>query len=82
MPDTGRNSVNARADRHHLIQPDLARELTHGICVSRLSVMVARELGFDNEHCRSLAQAALLHDIGKLLLRTYAEKNENEALTI
>ena len=38
----------------------------HSLRVSEYSVLIARELGFDEEECENLRKAALLHDIGKI----------------
>lgn len=69
----------------HLISTDLtrdlARELSHAITVSRLSVRVASELGFDREHVHRLAQTCLVHDIGKISLAKYLYGTE-DTLTI
>lgn len=34
--------------------------------VAQYSLMIARELGFDEQSCEELKRAALLHDIGKI----------------
>lgn len=49
----------------------LARELSHGICVSNLACRVARELGMPEEQCHGLAIAGMLHDVGKLEVWKY-----------
>lgn len=46
-------------------------EMRHGIEVSNLAVMIARELGESDEFCGSIAVAGILHDIGKLKLAKY-----------
>ena len=38
----------------------------HSQRVSEYSVMIGKELGFDDEECEKLRKAALLHDIGKI----------------
>ena len=38
----------------------------HSQRVSEYSVMIAKELGFDDEECEKLRKTALLHDIGKI----------------
>ena len=38
----------------------------HSMRVSEYSVMIARELGWEEEECENLRKAALLHDIGKI----------------
>ncbi len=47
----------------------------HGVRVAQLAVGVASRLGFDELECREIRRAALLHDIGKLLVPiAYLEK--------
>jgi putative nucleotidyltransferase with HDIG domain len=50
---------------------DMEKELSHGICVSNLAVLVARELGLPEEQCYELAVAGMLHDVGKLEVCKY-----------
>ncbi|WP_407427885.1 HD domain-containing phosphohydrolase [Treponema sp.] len=38
----------------------------HSMRVSEYSVMIAKELGFNDDECENLRKAALLHDIGKI----------------
>jgi len=42
------------------------RTSQHSLRVSQYSVLIARELGFDDEECENLRRAALMHDIGKI----------------
>ena len=42
------------------------RTSQHSLRVSQYSVMIARELGFDEKECENLRRAALMHDIGKI----------------
>jgi len=42
----------------------------HAERVSRLSAMIARELGFSERRARALRIAALMHDVGKLVVST------------
>jgi len=44
------------------------RTFDHSINVAILSTMIGVAMGFDNEKLRKIAQAGLLHDIGKTLL--------------
>lgn len=44
--------------------------ITHGICVSNLAYLIAREMGCSNVFCNHIAIAGVLHDIGKV--RVYA----------
>ncbi|MBD8973872.1 MAG: HDIG domain-containing protein, partial [Clostridiales bacterium] len=49
---------------------DLKTEIAHGIEVSRLAGMLARELKLDSEFCHDIEVAGMLHDIGKLRAST------------
>lgn len=46
-------------------------EMCHGIEVSNLAVMIAKELGESESFCQDIAIAGVLHDIGKLKLTRY-----------
>lgn len=60
----------------------LAREISHGICVSNLAYRVAREVGLGDEQCHELAVAGMLHDIGKLEVAKYINAKEEDTLAI
>lgn len=64
------------------ILEDLERELAHGIVVSNLAAMTARELGECEEYCREMALAGMLHDIGKLRLSEYLYGRKENVLKI
>ena len=61
---------------------DLSAELKHGIAVSNLAYAVSQELGLPHEQCYDLAIAGMLHDIGKLKLRSYINGQESNPLVI
>lgn len=42
----------------------------HAVRVSRLTTMIAREMGFSQRRVRALRIAALMHDVGKLVVST------------
>ena len=65
-----------------LLEFDLSAELKHGIAVSNLAYAVAGELGLPHEQCYELAEAGLLHDIGKLKLRSSINGQEQDPLVI
>ena len=54
-----------------VLEFDLSAELRHGIAVSNLAYALSKELGLPHEQCYDLAIAGMLHDIGKLKLRSY-----------
>lgn len=61
---------------------DMQISLDHGIIVSRLARMVAEELNQPEEFCYDMAQAGLLHDIGKLRLSKYLYSSEKNTMRI
>lgn len=50
---------------------DFEDNINHGVCVSNLTYLLAKELGYDDYICNELAIAGLLHDVGKLKLSRY-----------
>ena len=50
---------------YHLINGDLSKELSHGICVSNLAYKIGKKLLLDEKMCYNLAVMGLLHDVGK-----------------
>lgn len=61
----------ANLGEYDFYRQDFEEEIRHGICVSRLSSAIAREIGLDEEQIREIAVAGLLHDIGKLKISPY-----------
>lgn len=51
-------------------------EMNHGIYVSNMAYLVAKELGLPQEQCYELALAGVLHDIGKLVITDLNEEND------
>lgn len=51
-------------------------EMNHGIYVSNMVYLVAKELGLSEEQCYELAVAGVLHDIGKLRLNDLYESED------
>lgn len=49
----------------------VCEEMSHGIEVSNLAVLIAKELGESEEFCNRIELAGILHDIGKLKLTKY-----------
>lgn len=52
-------------------------EMYHGIEVSNLAVLIAKELGESDEFCNDLSVAGVLHDIGKMKLAKYLFSEED-----
>ena len=65
-----------------LLEFDLSAELKHGIAVSNLAYALGEELGLPHQQCYDLAMAGMLHDIGKLKLRSYIHGQEKDPLVI
>ncbi len=60
-----------------ILDYNLEDELNHGIYVSNMAYLVAKELGLPEEEQREIAVAGVVHDIGKLKLNDfYDEKNK------
>lgn len=53
------------------IKTELVDVICHGIVVSNLAVLLARELGEEDGFCNEIAIAGLLHDIGKIKMNRY-----------
>lgn len=61
---------------------DLKTEIAHGIEVSRLAGLLARELKLDADFCHDIEVAGMLHDIGKLRASTYLYGNSGDDDTL
>lgn len=58
---------------------DFEDNINHGVCVSNLTYLLAKEMGYDESICYELALAGLVHDIGKLKLSRYLYgRNEDD----
>lgn len=66
----------------HILKLSVAAELKHGICVSNLAFRVAEEMQLTPIICHDLAEAGLIHDIGKLEIAKYLYSQEETPLTI
>lgn len=64
------------------LQDSLGAAIAHGIVVSNLAFFVGREMKLSREQCHDLAIAGLLHDIGKLKLRSYVYEEKEAKLKI
>lgn len=61
---------------------DFAEAICHGMIVSELAVLVAKELGCDEDFCDKIAMAGMLHDIGKLQLSEFLHRERSEAMVV
>ena len=64
------------------IQDSLGEAILHSIVVSNLAYFVGKEMGLPEEKCHSLAVAGMVHDIGKLRLRSYVYEEKGAKLNI
>ena len=68
---------------YHLINGDLSKEISHGICVSNLAYKVGKKLLLDEKTCYNLAVMGLLHDVGKQeMVRNVFKRGEDQILRI
>ena len=61
---------------------DLMTYLQHGICVSNIATLLARELNLPDSDCHEIAVAGVLHDIGKLKVSQYIYGRGEDVLEI
>lgn len=69
-------------NKSHNLLTDLAKELSHAVCVSNLAYRVAEEMKLSKEQCHELAVAGMLHDVGKLEVAKYIYGKEEDTLAI
>lgn len=74
------SSLEQEAELQKVLLEDLQEVLDHGILVSNLAAMLSREMGKDEKFCYDMAQAGLIHDIGKLKLSKYLYEHKNRKL--
>lgn len=68
---------------YHMYSGDLAKEISHGICISNLAYRVGKELSLDEDMCYNLAVMGLLHDVGKQeMIRTVRKRGGETALRV
>jgi len=61
---------------------DFAEAISHGMIVSELAVLVAKELGMDDEFCNHIAVAGFLHDVGKLKMSEELHLDRSKAMVV
>ncbi|MDD5936247.1 MAG: HD domain-containing protein [Clostridiales bacterium] len=67
---------------NEICKEDLEEAITHGILVSNLAFRLATELKLSKAKCHELAEAGMVHDIGKLRLGEYLYGRKNDTLKI
>lgn len=60
----------------HLLDYTLLEQIDHGLTVSRFAGMLATQLGCGAEFTETVALAGILHDIGKIRLSHYVERED------
>lgn len=64
------------------VKEDLLDAVDHGIIVSNLAGMLAKELNCEDEFCSAVIKAGMVHDIGKLQIGNYLYGRKEDALAI
>ena len=64
------------------INEELADAICHGMLVSNMAVLVAKEMDEGEDFCNEIAMAGLLHDIGKIKMRRVLYQNQGKSLQI
>lgn len=65
-----------------VLDRELKRELTHGMLVSNVAYLVARELNLSEEECNKISLAGMMHDVGKLQSSSYLATAQNRSMEI
>lgn len=66
----------------NIILSDLESNLNHGILVSRLTYLIAKEMKLDEDMCYEMAVAGMVHDIGKMKLSPYLYGRDRNSLAV
>ena len=61
---------------------DLEEAIHHGILVSNLAYLLSKEMGLSEDECYEMAEAGMVHDIGKLKLGEYLYGRKSDTLNI
>ncbi len=61
---------------------DVVEAIDHGILVANLAYRLAKELGYDEDFCEKMADAGILHDIGKMQISSYLYGRRKNVLKI
>lgn len=65
-----------------IVLSDLKSNLNHGILVSRLTYLIAKEMKLDEDMCYEIAVAGMVHDIGKMKLSPYLYGRNRDSLAV
>lgn len=69
-------------DLNRTVLSDLKSGLNHGIMVSNLTYLIAKEMQLDEDMCYEMAVAGLVHDVGKLQLAPYLYGRNEGSLAV
>ncbi|SHO50707.1 HD-GYP domain-containing protein [Anaerocolumna xylanovorans] len=75
-------TVEDRKELSSILTDDMEEAIDHGILVSRLAYLLAEETGCDESFCYAMADAGLVHDIGKLRLGKYLYASNRNTLIV
>lgn len=75
-------SDTERSDIENVIRNDLKDAICHGILVSNLAYLLAKELHMELEYCHTMAEAGMVHDIGKLKLSRYLYGRRKDTMLV
>lgn len=70
------------SDKEAVLAGDLEEAIDHGVLVSKLAYLLAKEMNMEEKFCYTMAQAGLVHDIGKLRLGQFLYKRNDNTLTV
>ncbi|BBF45389.1 HD-GYP domain [Lachnospiraceae bacterium KM106-2] len=73
---------NESSEYEAAIREDFKEAIDHGILVSNLAYLLAKELRMSEEYCKHIAVAGMLHDIGKLKVSKYLYQRRNDTLLV
>lgn len=66
----------------HALKKEVPEAVEHGIHVSKMACLIGRELGLPEKMIYELAQAGILHDIGKLQLSNYMNGDKEDSFVV
>lgn len=69
-----------KRDQEH--PEDVEEAIDHGVLVANLAYRLAEELGYDEEFCDKIADAGILHDVGKMQISGYLYGRRKNVLKI
>ncbi len=77
-----KENCEERDSEKEVILNDLKEGIEHAVHVSNLAYLLGKELGESEEMCNELANAGMVHDIGKLKLTSYLYGRAEDSLSI